>query len=150
MKTICALNGRIILSQDGEARAAMEKNASQYPGAVVSVVTDDEFASLLAAQPVSIEEQRAEIERQRDAQLAAGFAHAGHAYHCDETFQAQVQGYLAAWREGILPEGVSVPIRRRDNTTAQMTRAEVVALAGALLSHVQGIWAASWAAKDAL
>jgi hypothetical protein len=31
-----------------------------------------------------------------------------------------------------------------------MTRAEVTALAGALLVHVQGIWAASWAAKDAL
>jgi hypothetical protein len=79
-----------------------------------------------------------------------GCTHAGHTYHCDETFQSQVQGYLAAWREGILPEGASVPMRRRDNTTAQMTRAEVTALAGALLVHVQGIWAASWAAKDAL
>lgn len=104
----------------------------------------------LPADPPSVDEQRAEIERLRDAQLAAGFTYAGHAYHCDETFQSQVQGYLAAWREGILPEGVSVPMRRRDNTTAQMTRAEVAALAGALLSHVQGIWAASWAAKDAL
>lgn len=128
----------------------METNASQYPGAVASVVTDDEFASLLAAQPVSIEEQRAEIERQRDAQLAAGFTYAGHAYHCDGTFQAQIQGYLAAWREGILPGGVAVPVRRRDNVTVQMTRGETVAFAGALLAHVQGIWAASWVAKDAL
>lgn len=61
MKTICTLNGRIILSQDGEALAAMETNASQYPGAVVSVVTDDEFAVLLTSQPVSTEEQRAKI-----------------------------------------------------------------------------------------
>lgn len=50
MKTICTLDGRIIMSQDGDALATMERNAAQYPGAVASVVTDEAFAALVAAQ----------------------------------------------------------------------------------------------------
>lgn len=50
MKTICTLDGRIIMSQDGDALATMERNATQYPGAVASVVTDEAFAALVAEQ----------------------------------------------------------------------------------------------------
>lgn len=48
MKTICVLNGKIVMAQDGDAFKTMEKNAAQYPGAVASVVSDAEYASLLA------------------------------------------------------------------------------------------------------
>ncbi len=62
MRTICTLNGRIIMSQDGNALAIMQKNAAQYPGAVARVVTDDEFKTLEAAQPKTREEINAAIK----------------------------------------------------------------------------------------
>lgn len=67
MKTICQLNGKIILHQDGEALAAMQANAAQYPGATASVVTDAEFATLLAAQPLDAAEatKKVKAEAQR-------------------------------------------------------------------------------------
>ena len=56
MKTICVLNGRIIMSQDGDALKAMKANAMQYPGAVASVVSDSEYVALKAAQPKTVGE----------------------------------------------------------------------------------------------
>lgn len=91
-----------------------------------------------------------QIDAQRDAALLAGFTFNGQLYHCDPIFQTQVQAYLAAWREGIIAELDTVSIRRKDNVTVQMTKSEVLALAAALMSHVQSIYVQSWAAKDAL
>lgn len=62
MKTICTLNGRIIMSQDGNALAAMQKNAEQYEGAEVSIISDEDFSSVLSAQVAQVaasENQRA-------------------------------------------------------------------------------------------
>lgn len=50
MKTICTLNGRIIMSQDGEALETMTANAAQYAGAVASVIPDEEYFDLMRAQ----------------------------------------------------------------------------------------------------
>lgn len=100
--------------------------------------------------PPTVAEQKAAIDRQRDASLNAGFTYGGATFHCDHMFQSQVQAFLLAWAAGMLPAGASVSIRRKDNVTVQMTQAEVAALGGALMAHVQTIYAASWAAKDAL
>ena len=62
MKTICVLNGKIIMSQDGDALVAMKSNASQYPSAVVSVVTNEEYVALVAAQPKAQDEINDEIK----------------------------------------------------------------------------------------
>lgn len=91
-----------------------------------------------------------QIDNQRDIALTAGFMFNGQLYHCDPIFQTQVQAYLAAWREGIIAELDTVSIRRKDNVTIQMTKVELLALAAALMTHVQVIYAQSWAAKDAL
>lgn len=50
MKTVCVLEGRIIMSQDGDAHDAMNSNAEQYPGAIVEVIDDAEFDARMAAQ----------------------------------------------------------------------------------------------------
>lgn len=92
----------------------------------------------------------ANIDRDRDAALAAGFLHNGFSYHCDPTFQSQVQAFLLAWQVGMLPAQATVSIRRHDNVTETMTRDEVAALGGALMAYVQQVYAASWAAKDSL
>ena len=47
MKTVCLLNNKVIMSQDGEAVEAMTLNAQQYSSSTVQVVTDDEFAALI-------------------------------------------------------------------------------------------------------
>lgn len=96
------------------------------------------------------EQIKAEIDQQRDAALDAGFIHGGHLYHCDPTFQSQLQAFMLAWVVSMLAPTATVQIRRKDNTTVSMTQAEVGYLAGALMEHVQGIYSASWAAKDAL
>jgi hypothetical protein len=92
----------------------------------------------------------AAIEKQRDDALSAGFLHNGFLYHCDPTFQSQLQAFLLAWAVGMLAPTATVPIRRRDNVTETMTKDQVGALAGALMAYVQGVYAASWVAKDAL
>lgn len=66
MKTICTLNGKIVMSQDGDALEAMQKNAAQYPGAVASVVTDTEYTQLIESQPKTTEEQNSIIKIQID------------------------------------------------------------------------------------
>jgi len=90
----------------------------------------------------------AAIDRDRDAALAAGFTHAAQLFHCDPTFQSQVQAFLLAWQAGMLPAQATINIRRKDNVTVQMNQAQVAALAVAMMAHVQGIYAASWTAKD--
>jgi len=50
MKTICALDGRIIMSQDGDATESMQKNAAQYAGSSVAVIDDSEFDLLITRQ----------------------------------------------------------------------------------------------------
>lgn len=47
MKTICTIEGRVVMSQDGDATRTMEVNAAQYPGAVVSVVSDEAYRVLM-------------------------------------------------------------------------------------------------------
>ena len=61
MKTICTLNGRIIMAQDGDALKAMQANAAQYPGAVACAVSDAEYEAIKAAQPKTTEESNALI-----------------------------------------------------------------------------------------
>lgn len=51
MKTICALNGKVIMMQDGAQLASMQNNASQIPDAVAGVVTDEEYLALIAPSP---------------------------------------------------------------------------------------------------
>lgn len=91
-----------------------------------------------------------DINAQRDAKLAAGFMYNDHLYHADVVFQSQLQAFVLAFQTGLLPTDAKVAIRRKDNTTAQMTQAEVTALAGALMQFVQTAYAQSWTAKDAL
>lgn len=52
------------MMQDGEALDAMKLNAAQHPGAAVSVVSDDVYVSMLAAQPKTVEELNAPIKAQ--------------------------------------------------------------------------------------
>jgi len=105
---------------------------------------------IIKIDPARVAPTAAQIDQQRDLKLRSGFPWNGMTFHCDPTFQSQLQAFLLAWQVGMLAPTATVAIRRHDNVTVQMTRAEVAALAGALMAYVQSVYAESWAAKDAL
>lgn len=132
------------IDEDGKSRFSCSIENHEYLEWIAAGNTP------LPADPPPVEEQRSAIDAQRDAALNAGFTHDGVLWHCDPTFQAQVQGFILAFSAGVLSTGAMVTIRSKANTNHALTQAQVVALAAALMSHVHGIYATSWAAKDAL
>lgn len=91
-----------------------------------------------------------EIDAARDKAIGAGFVHLAQTYHTDATFQSQLQAFLLAWQIGVLAPAATVSIRRKDNTIAVFGRVDLTNLTAAMMQHVQGIYASSWAQKDAL
>lgn len=67
MKTICVYNGKIVMSQSGEALETMQANAVGLTGATVEIVADDyELISLEDAKLA----KKSQIERDRDEAIA--------------------------------------------------------------------------------
>lgn len=150
MKTICTLNGRIIMSQDGEALETMTANAAQYAGAMAAVVTDDEFIALVVAQPKSATELRSDIELARDSKLAAGVLWNGRRWQMDDVMRSALQWRITRWLLGRLAADATLPVRAMDNTVHMLGQADHLALAEAIEAVAGAIYAESWAAKDAL
>lgn len=96
------------------------------------------------------EAKRRQIEADRDNALAGGLLWQGKEWHLDATFQMHLTGLIGAFATGVLPPTATVPIRTRANTVEQLGYEELKALAAAVLTRVQEIWAESWAKKDAL
>lgn len=111
---------------------------------------DEQDAPKVSTPEEIKEQQRRSINTQRDATINSGFTHDGTLWHCDPTFQAQIQGFILAYSTGVLPPSATVTIRSKANTNHQLGQSQIIALAAAMMQHVQGIYAASWAAKDAL
>lgn len=100
--------------------------------------------------PLTRKQQIAVIDKQRDTAIDGGLTFNGVKYHADPMFQSQIQAFILAFNAGILPPAATVTVRRKDNVNALLSQVEIVQLAGALMQHVQAIYAQSWAAKDAL
>ena len=94
------------------------------------------------------EAQRQAWNAWRDRELVAGYPHNGHVFHSDDRFMAELQLILKGYERGQLT-GTSA-IRTRDNSTLQMTHAEIEGLLLLIGLHRQAIYAQSWAGKDAL
>jgi len=111
-------------------------------------------SEVAAAKAITEAEKRAyvpkKIEADRDAAFLSGVEWNGRRWHLDATFQYQITGLVTAYEAGILPADETVSIRAMDNTTHDLTQAQVKALAGVVLSRVQTIWQESWTAKDAV
>jgi hypothetical protein len=135
-------------AQDNSIHFIAENYANLLPSGCIQIT--DEEAEALRPKPDLTAQAIAAIEKQRDDALNAGFLHNGVLYHCDPTFQSQLQAFLLAWAVGMLAPAATVSIRRHDNVTETMTKDQVGALAGALMAYVQGVYAASWNAKDSL
>lgn len=127
-----------------------EINAQTGEVQEIQLTPEEEAEALARAAAEAKERKPQEIERQRDMALDAGFTHDATLWHCDQTFQSQITSYVLAFAAGILPPQATVPVRDKGNITHQLTQQHLGELAAALMVHVQGIYAASWAAKDAL
>lgn len=94
--------------------------------------------------------QRAAIEAERDQRLLAGVEWDGDRWHTDAGFQKDLTAFVVAFGSGILPATAKVGVRTTTNTTRQLDKAQVTALAGAVMQYVQGVFNWSWAEKDKL
>lgn len=93
---------------------------------------------------------RTNIDAQRDSALTAGCLHKGKLYPFDDVMIAAITGRIVRWREGRIPVDAKLPVRLKDNSIELLSRDEHLDLADALSAHGESIYAASWAAKDAL
>jgi len=94
------------------------------------------------------ESQRQAWNAWRDRELVAGHSHNGHVFHSDDRFMAELQLILKGYERGHLTG--TFAIRTRDNSTLQMTHAEIESLLLLIGLHRQAIYAQSWVGKDAL
>lgn len=101
-----------------------------------------------AAPPVSREQQRAAIEAERDATIAAGVLHFGTRYHADDIFLTEMLGRIMGYQAGVYSG--PLPVRTKENTTILLDQEQHVSLAAAVGAHRQAAYSKSWADKDAL
>jgi len=94
------------------------------------------------------ESQRQAWNAWRDRELVGGYPHNGHVFHSDDRFMAELQLILKGYERGHLTG--TFAIRTRDNSTLQMTHAEIESLLLLIGLHRQAIYAQSWVGKDAL
>ena len=94
------------------------------------------------------EAQRQAWNAWRDRELVAGYPHNGHIFHSDDRFMAELQFILKGYERGHLTG--TIAIRARDNSTLQMTHAEIESLLLLIGLHRQAIYQQSWVGKDAL
>jgi hypothetical protein len=88
------------------------------------------------------------INTSRDADLVAGVMVDGKRYHTDDRFLTELLGMLLGYQAGVYSGLQS--IRTMDNQIEQLDQAQITALAAAVGAHRKAVYAASWAAKDAL
>lgn len=94
------------------------------------------------------ERQRVLINRERDDSLVGGVTLNGKQYHTDDRFLTELLGMILGYQAGVYTG--TQDIRTRDNEIVAMNAAQIIELASAVGAHRRAVYAASWAAKDAL
>ena len=97
-----------------------------------------------------IAQRAAEIDMDRDAQIAAGLSLNGKTWYADPQFQQQLVAFITAFTEGSLAVGDTVGIRAKDGVVYQLTRLQIRLLLKAVIDFIQQKYADAWAAKQAL
>ena len=116
------------------------------------VADQDGYPVLANPEPLTIEEERAAaivaINESREVDLLAGVVVDGKRYHTDDRFLAELLGLVLGYQAGIYSGAQA--IRTMDNQIVQLGVSQITALAAAVGEHRKAVYAASWAAKDAL
>ena len=90
----------------------------------------------------------AAINATREVDLVSGVVVNGKHYHSDDRFLTELLGMLLGYQAGIYSG--TQDIRTMDNQIEALDVAQITALAAAVGAHRKAVYAASWAAKDAL
>lgn len=90
------------------------------------------------------------LELDRDRELNNGTIWNDKLWHTDAAFSSQLTAFLAAYREGLLAQDAVVSIRAKDNSVNELTRVQILQLAGTVMAYVQDVYRRSWRRKDAL
>lgn len=102
--------------------------------------------------PPTPEQQRAAtvaaINETREVDLLAGVEIDGKRYHTDDRFLTELLGLVLGFQAGLYTGAQA--IRTMDNQIVQLNVTQITALAAAVGEHRKAVYAASWAAKDAL
>lgn len=115
-----------------------------------TVMTSEQIAAAKAGEAAEKAPTKEKIELQRDMTLSAGLTWNGNKYHIDPTMIAALNGRLTLWQEGKIAADAKLPVRRMDNVTELLDRAQHADLADALRLHGEAIYVASWVEKDKL
>lgn len=121
MKTICVLNGKVVMMQSGDALVAMKSNAAQYPGAVANVVTDEEYAAMTA--PTLTENKVIMWRKIHDERVrryfASGYHVSGNWFHSDAISRSQQQGLWAKAKDRLASGGVPTDVLQANGADIQ-------------------------------
>jgi len=90
----------------------------------------------------------AAINAARDHALRQGVDVGGVIYHIDDTFLVELLAMVLGYQLGLLSG--TQPIRTLQDTTRQMSLAQITALAGAVIARRKALYQASWAQKDSI
>lgn len=92
--------------------------------------------------------QIAAIDAGLDRALDAGVLSNGTLYPCDDRALLELLALVVGYQAGVI--GGKQPVRTKHNAVRRLTQQEIVALAGAVITHRRAMFAKSWADKDAL
>lgn len=95
-------------------------------------------------------QQRAAIDKDREAALLVGVEWDGHVWHTDERFQLCLTARISAWQAGIIPALATQTVRTKANETVELSFEQHKQLALRVMLYVSGVWSDSWMDKDAL
>lgn len=140
IRAVCPIDG-----VNSDRVIAFRPEATQQEIEAAQIIADKWDFSVKAK-----DEKRQDIEAQRDAAISAGCPHKGKLYPFDDVMISAILGRVVRWREGRIPVDAKLPVRLKDNSIELLSRDEHLDLADALSAHGEAIYAASWAAKDAL
>lgn len=90
---------------------------------------------------------RARIDSARAGAIAGGVQWGGRTWDSDDSSRANLTGAVAAFSAGV-PVPAGFVWRTRDNVDVPMTLVDLVALAAAMLDHVNAQYARSWLLKS--
>lgn len=96
------------------------------------------------------EEIKQAIDVERDKLLDAGVVWDGDRWHTNNDFILHLNSFISAFNNGMLPAGMSLDIRTKENKIRKLNLDQLKSLAITVMMYVQKVFAESWQQKDAV
>lgn len=96
------------------------------------------------------EEIKKALDVERDKLLDAGVVWDGDRWHTNNEFILHLNSFISAFNNGMLPAGMSLDIRTKENKIRKLNLDQLKSLAITVMMYVQKVFAESWQQKDAV